>query len=305
FSALTANTVIAKVFDYDILQETVNTISEKLQEIGIIPPKGDNDITIDNNPLVTDSNLNDTVPPDEPITQKTESTSTSAVNMKSASPVKTQEKKNESNAQNTETDSGETAVVTPSKPLVAIDSIESPIEYKKNNTYTLYLDADGGECAVKGVEVEYGKKIPALPNPEPRDGYAFLGWYSLELLKLNSTTTVWIKPDWIYKHEGDLTAVASWDKLYTLHLDPNGGECDTKPLTVGYNNQKNKLPVPVREGYKFDGWYYGENRVGYYGYHSSYKDSNEDNINLVAHWSEIINYTLLFDANCGLWDVDS
>lgn len=303
FSVLTANTVIAKVFDYDILQETVNTISEKLQDIGIIPPKENKDITIDNN-LLTERNLNDTSS-DKPTTQKTESTTAPAVDKKSVSPVKTQEKKNDNNAQNSETDSGEAAEVTPSKPSVVIDSIESPIEYKKNNTYTLYLDADGGKCSLKSVEVEYGKKLPALPNPEPRDGYVFMGWYSLELLRLNSTTIVWIKPDWIYKYEGDLTAVASWDKLYTLHLDPNGGECDTTPLTVGYNNQKNKLPVPVREGYKFDGWYYGENKVGNYGYHSSYKDSKEDNINLVAHWSEIINYTLFFDANGGTCAVDS
>lgn len=302
FSLFTANTVIAKVFDYDILQETMNTISDKLQDIGIISSENDKAITIASIPMHPDSSTDDDKKSEEQATQSTPKASKPIVNAKSSLSTRTENSQSENSSQVADSSVKETSSV---KPPVLIDPIESPIEYKKNKTYTLYLDANGGVCSVKRVEVEYGKKIPELPNPEPRDGYAFLGWYSLELLKLNSTTTVWIKPDWIYKNEGDLTAVASWDKLYTLHLDPNGGKCDTKPLTVGYNNQKNKLPVPVREGYKFDGWYYGENRVGNYGYHSSYKESDEDNINLVAHWSEIINYTLFFDINGGTCAVDS
>lgn len=45
-SALTANTVIAKVFDYNVAQEVVNSISEKLQELGLIASAEDDNETV-------------------------------------------------------------------------------------------------------------------------------------------------------------------------------------------------------------------------------------------------------------------
>lgn len=53
-SALTANTVIAKVFDYNVAQEVVNSISEKLQDWGIIASADEEDeIVVDKTPVTT------------------------------------------------------------------------------------------------------------------------------------------------------------------------------------------------------------------------------------------------------------
>lgn len=53
-SALTANTVIAKVFDYNVAQEVVNSISEKLQDWGIIASADEEDeIVVDKMPVTT------------------------------------------------------------------------------------------------------------------------------------------------------------------------------------------------------------------------------------------------------------
>ncbi len=53
-SALTANTVIAKVFDYNVAQEVVNSISEKFQDWGIIASADEEDeIVVDKMPVTT------------------------------------------------------------------------------------------------------------------------------------------------------------------------------------------------------------------------------------------------------------
>ncbi|MCM1114509.1 MAG: bacterial Ig-like domain-containing protein [Clostridium sp.] len=50
-STMTANTVIAKVFDYNIAQEVASTISQKLLDWGIISDTEEEDIPVDNAPV--------------------------------------------------------------------------------------------------------------------------------------------------------------------------------------------------------------------------------------------------------------
>lgn len=53
-SGLTANTVIAKVFDYNVAEEVVNSISEKLQDWGLIASaEEENEIVVDKKPSTT------------------------------------------------------------------------------------------------------------------------------------------------------------------------------------------------------------------------------------------------------------
>lgn len=42
---------------------------------------------------------------------------------------------------------------------------------------------------------------------------------------------------------------------YTLYFDANGGTCNTDSKVVTYGDLYGELPVPVREGYSFTGWY--------------------------------------------------
>lgn len=85
---------------------------------------------------------------------------------------------------------------------------------------------------------------------------------------------------------------------YTVTLDANGGTVKPDSVSVQYGMAVGQLPVPVREGYTFDGWY-DENGAQY----------TEDTIyaiagdaTLTAHWTANI-YEITLDANGGVTDV--
>ncbi len=44
-------------------------------------------------------------------------------------------------------------------------------------------------------------------------------------------------------------------KLFTAYLRGNGGDVDTEKKPVIYGDKYRKLPVPIRDGYDFAGWY--------------------------------------------------
>lgn len=68
-------------------------------------------------------------------------------------------------------------------------------------TYTVALNADGGECSQTSLSVVYGETFE-LPEPT-KNGYAFLGWFDnntliedgVWLLDCNSLTAKWEKTD--------------------------------------------------------------------------------------------------------------
>ena len=85
---------------------------------------------------------------------------------------------------------------------------------------------------------------------------------------------------------------------YTVTLDANGGMVKPDSVSVQYGIAVGQLPVPVREGYTFDGWY-DENGAQY----------TEDTIyaiagdaTLTARWTANI-YEITLDANGGVTDV--
>ena len=49
---------------------------------------------------------------------------------------------------------------------------------------------------------------------------------------------------------------------YTMTLNPNGGSVSTKTKTVTYGVVYGTLPIPVRDGYTFDGWWTTKNTGG-------------------------------------------
>ena len=82
------------------------------------------------------------------------------------------------------------------------------------------------------------------------------------------------------------------------YLDANGGTVKPDSISVQYGMAVGQLPVPVREGYTFDGWY-DENGAQY----------TEDTVyaiagdaTLTARWTANI-YEITLDANGGVTDV--
>lgn len=71
---------------------------------------------------------------------------------------------------------------------------------------------------------------------------------------------------------------------YYARLKANGGYIDgkeVKDVALKYSKEYS-LPVPVRPGYTFDGWYYGDTKVEASGAEWAYKN----HITLIAKWTE-------------------
>lgn len=118
--------------------------------------------------------------------------------------------------------------------------------------YTLYnvsYNTNGGNTISATLDVN------ALPNPLPtptKTGYNFLGWfYDIEYTTLAVAGTA---------IDNDIVLYAKWQlqplPTYTITYDTMGGE----PIPQQYNMRAlpSQLPIPIYDGYAFQGWYYNE-----------------------------------------------
>lgn len=151
------------------------------------------------------------------------------------------------------------------------------------STYTINYDLDGGELTiepVKSFNIENVENIQ-LPTPTKKD-YIFAGWYEngqkvseLELKNYN--------------------LVAKWtDVYYYIQYETDGGEFtgNTKEEYTVFDEFT--LPIPVKEGYEFKGWYLNENFEGD-TITSITKGSNEDYV-LYAKWEKVYKITYVLDG---------
>ena len=154
----------------------------------------------------------------------------------------------------------------------------------EGNTYTLILDANGGEFVMPLAEdsdavttleipVTYGQAIGELPTPV-REGYTFAGWFDAEG---NEVT-----PETVYSVEGDLSVTAKWTaNTYEVTLDPNNGKLEDTTIEVTYGEPIGELPTPTRDGYTFAGWVDAEgNKVT-----ADTIYDVADDITLIASWN--------------------
>ena len=94
--------------------------------------------------------------------------------------------------------------------------------------------------------------------------------------------------------EGITVYVTYSPNSYTVTFDPSGGNCQETVKTVIYNNiygfdgsSYAGLPVPVRPGYKFLGWYFGETKIT-----EETRVTTASSHTLTAKW-EVNKYTLV------------
>lgn len=113
------------------------------------------------------------------------------------------------------------------------------------SAFTVTLLPEGGSLAEETVQVHYGAAYQ-LPTPT-REGYVFAGWYDGE--EAVDVTGIWSRMEGV-------TLTAKWEvsdmKSISCTMIANGGSVlpQTQLLGVGA-----KLPVPVRNGYTFGGWF--------------------------------------------------
>lgn len=119
----------------------------------------------------------------------------------------------------------------------------------KGEKYTITFEENGGS-AVKDITRVGGSLVGNLPVPT-RDGYTFDGWYADKALK--TPFDLRLMPG------KNTTVYAKWTaKAYEITLHVNGGNAwadkeGTAKVTFG--KAYGKLPVPVRDGHSFQGWY--------------------------------------------------
>ena len=114
------------------------------------------------------------------------------------------------------------------------------------------LELNGGSCDTTAV-VEYaGNNYQTLPTPT-KEGYHLAAW---SLGNLHSETEPYITNGMKVTVPNPHKLYAVWEgNIYTVSLNPNGGSACV-PIQVRYGETYGELPVPVREGYTFNGWYY-------------------------------------------------
>lgn len=147
------------------------------------------------------------------------------------------------------------------KQVIIITEDEQTVEFVYDiSLYTVTFHPNGGSVDVESIIVEYGKEYGTLPVPV-REGYNFNGWYTSAYGGSAITDTMIVGIDYppiVYARWGS-------PESYQVKFNANGGEfeetdTDGNKLTVRnleliYGNEF-ALPVPVRPGYTFLGWYY-------------------------------------------------
>lgn len=84
---------------------------------------------------------------------------------------------------------------------------------------------------------------------------------------------------------------------YYAYFDPNGGTCDVQSKQLSYDHEYGELPVPVRAGYAFLGWF-SSPTAGEQVFADTMVTLNYIE-QLYAHWSDIESYTIAFDTGDG------
>lgn len=146
-----------------------------------------------------------------------------------------------------------TATAASYQPGGSITLTASDIFYAvwKANTYTVSYNANGGSGAPSNQTKTYGVTL-TLSNTKPtRTGYTFSAWNTAQ----NGSGTSYA-PGGSYTANAAVTLYAQWTvNTYVVTFDAQGGSVTPASKSVTYGQPYGSLPVPVRAGYRFDGWF--------------------------------------------------
>ena len=150
---------------------------------------------------------------------------------------------------------------------------EIPVE-KNKITYVL-----GYEGVVNENPVDYdGKEIIDLIPATFDENHTFLGWYTSSDFNENSKIEK-LTPEMFGE---DITIYAKWSTSYTVTLDIDG---DKTTVKVTYNDDYS-FAEPTKQGYRFTGWFNGNEHVS-----SSGKWTIGSDVTLVAGW-ELVTFKI-------------
>lgn len=149
--------------------------------------------------------------------------------------------------------------------------------------YGITYELNGG-VNVENNPATYTVEDRVVFLPAEREGYTFLGWYVGD----EKVTEI------VRGSVGDLTLSAEWAvNTYSINYELNGG-VNSESNPVGYNTESETIVLQPAEktGYKFDGWYVGEQKI------TEIAKGSVGNLTLTAEWI-IENYKLTYELNGG------
>ncbi|MDE6292085.1 MAG: InlB B-repeat-containing protein, partial [Bacilli bacterium] len=118
---------------------------------------------------------------------------------------------------------------------------------------TIIVEVDG-----KPTEKEVSLNKPVLDElGEPKkEGYEFEGWY------LDEDCTIPVTEDTKIPEDGNIKFYPKYEASeYTITFNAEGGAVEPSTKSVTFNQAYGDLPIPTKEGYKFLGWFIGDNRI--------------------------------------------
>ncbi len=167
-----------------------------------------------------------------------------------------------------------------------LDEIEA---YMAKSYYVQY-DANGGTGNMMISAHLSGESHKLSENLYTKEGYTWIGWK----LEDGTIVTNGAEVSNLASSGKKITATAEWGaNPYTVKLDAAGGTVGTETIMVIYDNLYGTLPTPIRTGYTFNGWKFGneivtpDTKVQFAGEHT-----------LLAQWTANT-YTVTFKANGG------
>ncbi len=167
-----------------------------------------------------------------------------------------------------------------------LNSVEEITYYNLiNEAFRLDFNSSyGSECESKTAY--YGVPIGTLPKPTRKD-YSFLGWFT------EPTNGTLVTESTYFNSLDSVTLYAHWSQnTVSVTFNPNGGTCAEASREIDTGSAIGTLPVPVREGYNFTGWFTAADGGTQYTASAVVNDS----ITLYAQW-QVKQYSLSWN-NC-------
>lgn len=158
------------------------------------------------------------------------------------------------------------------------------------NVYKVSFDLNGAEGSIDPQEVEYGSAASKPKSDPEREGFVFEGWFK------DAQGTEEFNFDEPVK--ADTTIYAKWTELLTVSFDAAGGT-EVEPVKVKKGSSLGSLPETTKEGFKFAGWYNGDQLV-------TADTLIEENLELEAHWVDASTYyTVTFKDEDSVYLIES
>ena len=181
------------------------------------------------------------------------------------------------------------------------DTIDLVRLYAKwGKQYTITYELDGGTNGSNPSAYTSGVGISSFANPTKLN-YGFAGWYSDPEFR----NRVYSIAD---TEEQDITLYAKWaedlcDIVYNLGSNRLGEVIDNSanPEYYAKGTGVAKFADPIRAGYKFIGWYDGENTIGSKKV-EKITEASKGTVVLYARWSDPLSYNITYNLNGGTND---